>query len=341
MTLSSGAKGESRSRTKLVALFAALAIFAGISLPREAAAGEKLKFATLAPKQSIWGQVFQVWEKAVKKKSDDKLEIVFDYNGSQGDEGAMAGKVKSGQLDGAAVTAVGLSKFHKPVLAMQMPGVLTSWAKVDKAISSAGPEFSKGLQDGGAYNLGWGFVGMAHVFTKGDGKVIKPGDLKSRKPYMWRDDSISPVLYQVVGATPVPLNVPEVLPNLKTGAIDTIVAPALAVEQLQWAGHLNGTSEQVVGPAVGALIMSNKRLESLPGDLRTIVKDTGAIAAKALTDKIKSEDSAAFDRMSKKLTTFKVDQGEFDKTFKEVRKRLAQGTFPADLVKKIEQAGGL
>ena len=324
----------------LVATLAALALVGGFLLPREASAAETLKFATLAPKQSIWGQVFQVWEKAVKKKSDDKLELVFDYNGAQGDEGAMAGKIKAGQLDGAAVTAVGLSKFYKPTLAMQMPGVLTSWAKVDKALSSTGAEFSKGLVDGGAFNLGWGFVGMAHLFVK-DGKVKSPSDLKSRKPYMWRDDIISPVFYQVVGATPVPLNVPEVLPNLKTGAIDTIVAPSLAVEQLQWSGHLNGVAEQITGPAVGAIIMSNKRLEGLPGDLRTIIKDTGAIAAKALTDKIKSEDSAAFDRMSKKMTPFKVDEDAFTKTFKEVRKRLAQGTFSADLVKKMETAGGL
>lgn len=325
---------------RVVAALAAVALLMGFLLPREASAAETLKFATLAPKQSIWGQVFQVWEKAVKKKSDEKMELVFDYNGSQGDEGAMAGKMKAGQLDGAAVTAVGLSKFYKPTLAMQMPGVLTSWGKVDKALSTTGGEFSKGLADAGAFNLGWGFVGLAHLFVK-DGKVTKPSDLKSRKPYMWRDDIISPVFYQVVGATPVPLNVPEVLPNLKTGAIDTIVAPSLAVEQLQWAGHLNGAAEQVTGPAVGAIIMSNKRLEALPGDLRSIIKDTGAIAAKALTEKIKSEDSAAFDRMSKKMTTFKVDEGEFNKTFKDVRKRLAQGTFTAELVKKMEEAGGL
>ncbi len=103
-------------RTAL-ALLGALAIFAGTQ-PSEASAAEVLKFGTLAPKQSIWGSVFQVWEKAVFKKSDEKLSLLFDYNGQQGDEGAMAGKIKAGQLDGAAVTAVGLSKFYKPVVAM-------------------------------------------------------------------------------------------------------------------------------------------------------------------------------------------------------------------------------
>lgn len=340
MTLSSRPWGRSRGRSNLVTVLAALAIFAGFVAPREARAEKKtVQFATLAPKQSIWGQVFQVWEKAVKKKSDEKLELVFHYNGSQGDEGAMVGKIKSGQLDGGAVTAVGLSKYYKPVLAMQMPGVLTDWGKVDKAIASVGGEFSDGLKKEGAYNLGWGFVGLAHIYSKG-GAVAKPEDLKKRKPYQWRDDIIAPVFYQVVGVTPVQLNVPEVLPNLKTGAIDVLNSPSLAVEALQWGGHVTHASKEVTGPGVGALIMNNSKLEGLPGDLRTIMKDTGAIAAKALTEKIKAEDTAAFDRLAKKTEAFSLD-ASYKTVFKKVRERLAQGTFSSDLVKKIETAGGL
>lgn len=322
----------------LVSIVGALALLVGV-LPHEAKADETLKFGTLAPKQSVWGQVFQVWEKAVKAKSSDKLALQFDWNGVQGDEGSMAGKIKSGQLDGAALTAVGLSKFYKPVLAMQMPGLLTDWNKVDAALKSKGGEFNKGLQEAGARNLGWGFVGMAHLFVKGNASVTKPADLKSRKPYMWRDDLVAPVFYQVIGATPVPLNVPEVLPGLKAGTVDTVVSPALAVEQLQWAGQLDQVSNQITGAAIGAIVINEKRLGNLPGDLRTIVVDTGAIAAKALTDKIKTSDSDAFNRM--KLKKFDVDKSAFDSTFKEVRKRLAQGTFTADLVSALESAAGV
>ncbi len=337
MTLSSRPWRYARGRTKLVTVLAAFAIFAGFMAPREAHAQKKVQFGTLAPKQSIWGTVFQVWEKAVNKKSDGKLELIFHYNGSQGDEGAMVGKIKAGQLDGGAVTAVGLSKYYKPVLAMQMPGVLNTWGKVDKAIASVGGEFSDGLKKEGAYNLGWGFVGMAHIFSKG-GAVASPTDLKKRKPYQWRDDIISPIFYQVVGATPVLLNVPEVLPNLKTGAIDVINSPALAVEALQWSGHVTHVSKEITGPGIGALIMNNSKLEDLPGDLRTIMKDTGAIAAKALTEKIKAEDTAAYDRMSKKMTVFELDKS-YTGIFQKVRERLGQGTFKPELVQKIEAAG--
>src|SRR4051812_30138352 len=113
----------------LAAAIGALTILVGV-LPNEARAEDTLKIGTLAPKQSIWGQVFAVWATAVDKKSDSKLKLDFFYNGQQGDEGAMVSKMKAGQLDGAAITAVGLSKIYKPILALQIPGALTSWDKL-------------------------------------------------------------------------------------------------------------------------------------------------------------------------------------------------------------------
>jgi TRAP-type C4-dicarboxylate transport system substrate-binding protein len=323
----------------MLAMVGSMAVMFGVAA--EASAAETIKIGTLAPKQSVWGQVFQVWEKAVTKKSDGKLELQFFYNGQQGDEGSMVGKMKAGQLDGAAITAVGLSKIHKPILALQMPGALTTWEKVDRAQAALKSDFERGVRDAGFELLGWGNVGRAHLFLKGNGTVKTPADFKSRKPYMWRDDIISPEFYRAIGATPVPLNVPEVLPQLKTGAVDTVNAPALAVEQLQWGAQLNQVSKQVTGVGVGALVVSGGRLRALPGDLRSILVDTGAIASKALGDKIKNEDEAAFTRMSGKMTVFEVDEAAFKQVFKTVRDRLKQGTFPAELVKRIEDIAGV
>src|SRR5690348_14981397 len=176
----------------------AFALLLGV-LPGSAKADEVLKVGTLAPKQSIWGQVFEVWKTAVDKKSDGKLKIDFFYNGQQGDEGGMVGKMKAGQLDGAAITAVGLSKIYQPILALQLPGTLTSWDKLESAQSSLKSDFEKGLNDSGFDIMGWGNVGLAHFFTKGSTVARTPDDLKKLKPYMWRDDKISPMFFTVVG----------------------------------------------------------------------------------------------------------------------------------------------
>src|SRR5688500_13920574 len=106
-------------------------------------AQEAITLGTVAPKQSIWGKVFSVWEKAVEKKSDGKLLLKVYYNGQQGDDGTMIGKLKAGQLDGAAVSSIGLAQIHKPVLALQMPGVFRTWAAFDKARDSVRGDFER------------------------------------------------------------------------------------------------------------------------------------------------------------------------------------------------------
>lgn len=317
----------------------ALALMAGVGFGGEAKAAEVIKLGTLAPRSSPWGQVFEVWGEAVKKKSEGKVELQFFYNGQQGDEAAMVDKMKSGQLDGAAVTAVGLSKIYKPILALQMPGLFTSWAKLDAARDGMKAELEKGAKDAGFFIAGWGDVGLVHTMSKGFA-VKSPDDIKGKKPYAWRDDEIQKALYQVIGGvTPVLLNVPEVLPNLNTGAINMISAPALAAEQLQWASKLDTITEDISAAAIGALVLSSKRMDALPADLKQIVLDTGRIAAGALTKRIRDEDAAAYKRMSGKMSVTKLspdEKAKWDALFKQVRQRLAQGTFSPDLVAKLE-----
>jgi TRAP-type transport system periplasmic protein len=329
-----------RSATKRI--LGALALLLGASAAEDASAAEVLKIGTLAPAASPWGQVFKVWQDAVSKKSDGKIELQFFYNGQQGDEGAMVGKMKSGQLDGAAVTAVGLSKIYKPIGALQMPGLFATWAKLDTARDAMKGEFEKGCKDAGFTLTGWGDVGAVHLMSKGFA-VRTPEDLKGKKPYMWREDVIQPVLFQVIGGvTPVPLNIPEVLPQLNSGAINVINAPALAAEQLQWASRLDTIVPDTSAMAVGALVFSSKRLDALPADLRAIVIDTGKVAGDALTKRIRNEDNAAFGRLKGKMTVVTLsadDQGKWKTVFTQVRQRLGQGTFPPALISKLESLG--
>jgi TRAP-type C4-dicarboxylate transport system substrate-binding protein len=328
-------------RRAVVKFLGALTVLAGVGLSQEAAAAEHtLKIGTLAPRSSPWGQVFTVWEKAVKEKSGGRLELQFFYNGQQGDEGAMVGKIKAGQLHGSAITAVGLSKIYKPILALQMPGLFKSWAKLDSARNAMKGEFEKGCFRRGlhARRLGRCRRGAPHV------KGLRGPDARRYEGqealYVARRRHPAVALPGRSGAiSPVPLNVPEVLPQLNTGAVNIVVAPALAAEQLQWASKLDHIVSNTSGFAIGALVMSTKSLDALPADLRQIVTDTGKVAAAALTTRIRNEDAAAFTRMKGKMTVVTLtgeEEAKWDSLFKQVRARLAQGTFSPELVSKLE-----
>lgn len=326
-------------RRAFVQSLGASAVLLGVGVPKRASAADVLKIGTLAPKSSPWGKVFSTWEKAVSEKSGGRLELQFFFSGQQGDESGMVAKIKSSQLHGAAVTGVGLSKIYKPILALQLPGLFTNWAKLDKARDVMRSEFEKGASDAGFSITGWGDVGLVRRMSKGFA-VRSPDDMKGKKPLMWRDDPMQPVFFQTLGGVnPVPLNIPEVLPNLNTGAINIVSAPCLAAEQLQWATKLDTIIEDPSSIAIGALVFSSKALESLPADLRAIVVDTGKVAANALTARIRNEDSAAFGRIKGKMTSVKLtadEQSRWDALNKQVRQKLAQGTFSAELVAKLE-----
>jgi TRAP-type C4-dicarboxylate transport system substrate-binding protein len=312
---------------------------------------ESVKIGTLAPAESPWGQVFKTWQRALRErtklpegqKSPEgkpySLDLSFFWNGQQGDEAAMVSKMKSGQLDGAAITAVGLGQIHPPILVLQLPGLFTSWEKLDRAREALRSDFERALDAAGFLLPGWGDVGMSRRLSKGFA-VARPSDLRGKKPYVWREDPIMPAMLQVIGGvTPVPLGVPEVLPNLNTGAIDVITAPALAAEQLQWASRLDTINTQVVAASIGALVFSKAKLDQLPADLRALLLETGKVAGVALTTRIRNEDAASFSRLKTKMTVStsnEAELAEWAEVWKQTRARLAQGTFPKELVEKAE-----
>lgn len=311
--------------------------------PREASA-EELTLGTLAPKDSVWGRVFSVWAEAVEKKSGGRLTLRIYWNGTQGDEQAMIGKLKAGQLDGVTASSLGLSRLHKPILALQMPGVFKTWEALDRARDALRPEFEKAAESEGFFISGWGDVGRLRSMGRGMGLRV-PEDLRGKRVLSWRNDPIGPTLYQMIeGASTVPLSAPEVLPALRTKTIDVLGAPALAAEQLQWAPHLTHIGAESSVFAIGGMVWSRRKLEGLPPDVREILRETGAVASKALLGRIRQEDDAAFARMSSKMTVVTLGDAERKRwadLFTKVRARLAQGTFAPDLVKRVEQLGGL
>src|SRR3954469_8981207 len=98
---------------RLSGIFAVAAAVTAPGLARaEGPKTESIKIATLAPADSPWGQVFKVWQKAVRERTklpagqktaegkESTIDLTFFWNGQQGDEAACIGKIKSGQIDG-------------------------------------------------------------------------------------------------------------------------------------------------------------------------------------------------------------------------------------------------
>jgi len=297
-----------------------------------------LKIGSNAPRESPWGQVLRVWIKAVKEKTHGEVELEVFWNATQGDEPAQVSKMKTGQLDGAVVTAVGLGIVDPNVNILQAPGLCADWAQLDRVREALRPRFEASFRAAGFELVGWGDVGLDHLMSKGS-PVKGPGDVKGQRPWIWREDPVLPALYQVLGVVPVPTSIPEVIAELATGNVNLLSVSALAAEQLQWSSRLDHLNLMVVAPNIGGMVLSKAKLDALKPEHRAVVVETGRLAARALTDRIRKEDAAALARLQKRMTVVEPTGPEKEawaKVFAEARGRLARGTFAPELMKEAE-----
>jgi TRAP-type C4-dicarboxylate transport system substrate-binding protein len=332
---------------RLLVVLAVLAATLGFA--EKKASAEEVKLGTLAPADSAWGKVFKAWGKAVDEETGGKLKLTWYFNGTQGDEIAMVGKMRSGQLDGGAFTSTGLGQINSNYGVFSLPGLFPGgWAKFDEAREKMRPKFDKIFADQGFVILGTGDVGMAHIMSRG-GPIRTPSDLKKFHPFYISGDSIGQKFLEIVGVpSPKALAVPAILPAISSraeGAVDVLNSPAIAAEQLQWSPHVDHVNTLNTAIGMGALVMKKDRYDALPADVRAVMERTGKNTGKLLTKRIRGIDHAAFERFKKSKTVVEPNDTEkaaWAATFKKTRDALkAEGKFKAQVVDEVTAAAGL
>lgn len=310
--------------------------------PAEAQETITLRIATLAPRGSAWMRVFNAWNNSLREATNQRLQIRFYPGGSQGDERDVVRKIRIGQLDGGAVTATGLSLIVRPVLVLQAPGVIQSYRQLDRARTALRGELEGQFVSNGVHLLGWGDVGEGRIFS--NRPIERPADLRSVRPWVWRDDNMFSTFLQVVGANGVRLGVPEVLPALSTGQIDTVVASATAASALQWHTRVTHVTQQNNSILIGATILSEERFQALPEDLQTALMETSERAHATLVRRIRRDDRRYFTALTTRHGLTAVDitahQSEWDDVARQTRNRLAGRVYPRDLMQRVQSAAG-
>jgi TRAP-type C4-dicarboxylate transport system substrate-binding protein len=298
-----------------------------------------LRLATLAPQGSSWMRVFNAWNASVKKKSGGKLKLRFYPGGVAGDERDFIRKMRAGQLDGAAVTSTGLGQVVRPLLVLQVPGLFDDYETLDRVRRQLDDELEAQFESNGYKLLGWGDVGKGRIFS--NKPIKKPSDLKSTRPWAWRDDNIFGEFLEIVGATPVRLGVPEVYPALQNGMVDTVPASALAAVSLQWFTQVTHVTKQTSSVLIGATILKKEKFDALPPDLQEVLMSTSEQAHEVLSRQIRRDDERAYRTLLKRGIT-EVDlsphQDKWDKVSKKVQNRLAGRLYPKSLLRRVKKA---
>ncbi len=331
----------SKTRHAFIALLAASAFLlpGAVSTPQANAASPIIiRFASLAPPGSGFMKVMKAWNRSLKKETENRVELRFYSGGSQGDERDFIRKVRAGQMDAAGVTTTGLGMVARPVLVLTAPGLITEYDQLERARTQLHDRFLKLFEDAGFVMLAWGEAGKNRLFSME--QFAKPDDLKTLRPWAWKDDPVFAGYVGTIGANPVRLGVPEVYGGLQTRMLDTVPASALAAVAMQWYTRLNYMARENFGILVGGSLIKQQKFNELTEHDQKVLIDTSERAARANDTLARRDDDRAYASLVKR-GMIEVDtsahKAEWDAVAKMTRESLAGRVYSKSLLDAVEK----
>jgi TRAP-type C4-dicarboxylate transport system substrate-binding protein len=321
-------------RALVASLFVAGAVASAVPARAD---GTELRIATLAPAGSTWSKLLAKGSAAIEEKTNKAITLKWYEGGSQGDERDFVRKIGLGQLDGAAVTAVGLSMIDESIRVLELPRMFKSVDEMDYVAGKMWPIFQKKFEKAGYKLVDRGEIGWVYFYSKD--KIDSMSALKSAKLWLWGDDHIVKATYAKLGLTGVPLGVPEVDAALTAGRINACYTSPLAAVALQWSTKVGYRSEMAMSYGIAATVVSKKAFDALPAadqkTLLTLMEKTGRDIRKA----VRKDNDDATKQMERKgvkvVPTPAAMQADFDKAAQEVWKDLVGKVYTQEDLDKV------
>jgi TRAP-type C4-dicarboxylate transport system substrate-binding protein len=218
-----------------------------------AAQTQTRRIATLAPRGSSWMKTLERGAVNIEKATEGRVKTKYYPNGVQGEERDVIRKMRLGQLDGAAVTSVGLSLIDPSIRVLELPRMFASIEEMDYVRNRMWRYFRKKFANKGFVLTTMGDVGFVYFYSKKPVKSLS--DLRQVKVWVWSDDEIARAMFKQLNIKGIPMGVPNVLSSLTTGRIDSAYASPLAATALQWSSKIKYMTSMPLSYSIGATVL--------------------------------------------------------------------------------------
>lgn len=313
-----------------------------LALASQALALTTLKIAFLAPPGSKWDTIFQKMTKEVLEKTNQGLRVRFIGGGVMGDEPDEVRKMRAGQLQGAAMTGMGLGLIEKEVRVLELPLMYNNDSDVDKVTAKLEGYLTKKFDDAGYVLLGWAEVGPVYVFTN---KPLRSmADMNGVKMWMWEGDRLAESVFKELKIIPTPLAITTVLTSLQTGMIDGVYNAPQGLLALQWNSKIKYMLDVRLTQSIGALLLTKKAWVKLAPEEQTILKEAGLKYSREIVVEGRKDNERALAALKKQgvqvTSVSPSERAKIKAAADRVANHLAGELYPMDLLKQVRAGVG-
>jgi TRAP-type C4-dicarboxylate transport system substrate-binding protein len=286
-------------------------IFAGSAMGAEKPS--LIKLATLAPEGSAWMKTLTALNAEVLKKTGNQVQFRIYPGGVLGDEKDVLRKLKIGQIQGAVLTASGLSNLIGDMDVLQIPFLFQNYEEVDFTLKRIDPPFRKAIEESGHVLLGWSEVGFIYLMSTVP--ISSVADLRRAKVWSWEESPMAKAIFDEAGVTAIPLSVPDVLVGLQTGLVDVVYTPPTGAIALQWFTKIKYLTDVPLAYLAAGMIITKEAFQKIPSPSQTILTESCQRHLDQLKGVIRQENQEAIKVMVKQgvkvVTPSKEQIGEF------------------------------
>jgi tripartite ATP-independent transporter DctP family solute receptor len=233
--------------------------------------------ATVAPSDSPWSALLQLFKDNVEKKTAGKVKVKLMLGGALGDENETVTKCSRGQIQAVAASTGALGSKIPELNVVELPFLFRNAEEADQIIDQVlTPEFEKIFKERGLVLGLWSENGYRNFGTS-DKPIRNPSDLKGKKMRS-QESQLHMMMYKAFGAAAVPIpttEVPQALATMNVDGFDQALLYTIAAGWHQSIKYFT-ISEHIYQPA--AIAINGNWFNKLPQDLQKIIIEEGRAA---------------------------------------------------------------
>ncbi|MCX7632353.1 MAG: TRAP transporter substrate-binding protein DctP [Turneriella sp.] len=233
-----------------------------------------VKVGTVAPQGTPWSDELYAIKKRVEQESNKTIKFKVYLGGQLGGENEILQGIIRGRIQGGGLTATALAAAVPELDLLEVPYLFESSKQADCVLDNHLLEPFRQLFDAkGLVFVTWAENGWRNIGTKNK-PIRAPADLKGVK-IRAQESKVHLAYWKNIGASAVPIAVPEVLPALQTGVVEGFDQTALMTLAAEWQTAIKyyTVTEHIYQPA--AIVYSKAFFDSLSEEHKKILMGNG------------------------------------------------------------------
>jgi TRAP-type transport system periplasmic protein len=265
------------------------------------AAPVRIKLGTLAPQGSTWHQLLLEMAQKWSQASNGQVELKIYAGGTQGNEGEMIRKISIGQLQAAAITAIGMHEITPEPQAEDVPFLIDSYEEYDYVHAKLRPRLEQALARKGYIPIHWGEVGFVYFFSTEPYRT--PSEFSKGKIFTWNGDPAAEAAWKRAGFRPVVLSSTDLIPALTSRMVNVVSQPPLYA----FTTHIFEKADNMLnlrwGFLTGATVVKKDAWDRIPPDVQKKLLEIAEEYGERTRQDVRKQNDDAIEQMKKRGLT--------------------------------------